>query len=198
MSLQIPQTFITDLESFTWDKDWRAKRIIKEKRTDGDYYFANIVRYYGVKEDTHDYDIAETYVETAWLGRVEKFVGKRTFDIDPDSPTRGQRIYSEAITETITEKDLKGKPTEREVLIKGKTIYEYMIKVTPENTKKMRSLMGAIALNQETQLLFVYGAQPPHSVEPDTFFGMTVSEYLQSVSELNLRKKIDKDTKDKK
>lgn len=196
MSLQVPQTFITDLESFTWGKDWRAKRIIKEKRSDGEYYFANIVRYYGEKENTHDYDIAETYAETAWLGRVEKFVGKRTFDMDHDSPTAGKRVYSEAITETITEKDLKGKPVEREVLIKGKVIYEYTLPVNPENTKKLQSLMGAISLNQETQLLFIYGAQPPHVVEPETFFDTTVSEYLQSISELNIRKK--KDSKNKK
>ena len=191
MSLAVPQTFITDLDSFTWGKDWRAKRIIKEKRTDGDYYFANIVRYYGEKEDTHDYDIAETYVETAWLGRVEKFVGGRKRELDEDSPNFGKRVYSEAITETVKEKDLKGRPIEREVLIKGKTIYEYTIKVTPENTKKMQQLMGAIALNQETQLLFVYGAQPPHVVEPETFWGMTVSQYLQSIQELNLKKKKD-------
>lgn len=191
MSLAVPQTFITDLDSFTWGKDWRAKRIIKEKRTDGDYYFANIVRFYGESEDTHDYDIAETYVETAWLGRVEKFVGGRKTDLDRDSKTFGKRIYSEAITETVTEKDLKGKPVEREVLVKGKTVYEYMIKVNPENTKKMQTLQGAIALNQETQFLFVYGAQPPHVVEPETFWTMPVSEYLQSIQELNLKKKQD-------
>lgn len=195
MSLAIPQTFITDLDSFTWGKDWRAKRIIKEKRTDGDYYFANIVRFYGEKEDTHDYDIAETYVETAWLGRVEKFVGSRKTDLDRDSKTFGKRIYSEAITETVTEKDLKGKPVEREVLIKGKTVYEYLIKVSPEATEKMKTLQGAIALNQETQFLFVYGAQPPHVVEPETFWSMPVSEYLQSIQELNLKKKQESKTK---
>lgn len=191
MSLSVPQRFITDLEGFTWNKDWRARRIIKEKRTDGEYYFANIVRYYGDNENTHDYDIADSYVETAWLGRTEKFVGSRIHDTDPDSKTFGKRVYSEAVTETITEKDLKGKPAEREVLIKGKVIYEYMIPVNPENTKKMKSLMGAIALNQETQLLFVYGSQPPHVLDPDTFFDMSVSEYLQKVSDFNLKKKKD-------
>ena len=143
MSLSIPQRFITDLENFTWGEDWRATRIIKEKRTDGEYYFANIVRYYGEKEDTHDYDIAESYLETAWLGRVEKFVGKRMHDTDPDSKSFGKRIYSEAITETITEKDQKGKPIEREVLLEGKVIYQYII---PENFR-FYNVWGTCTIN---------------------------------------------------
>jgi hypothetical protein len=184
MSLSVPQRFITDLENFSWGEDWRATRIIKEKRSDGEYYFARIVRYYGEKDDTHDYDIAESYLEQAWLGRVEKFVGKRIFDKDSDSTTFGKRIYSEAVTETITEKDLKGKPIEREVLVDGKVIYQYMIPVNAENTKKMKTLQGAIALNQETELLFVYGARPPHSLDPDTFWESTVGDFLKRISNL--------------
>lgn len=191
MSLQIPQRFITNLENFTWGKDWRATRIIKEKRVDGEYYFANIVRYYGEEENTHDYDIAETYEEMAWLGRVEKFVGKRIHDIDPDSKTFGKRIYSEAITETITEKDSKGRPIEREVLVDGKTVYEYTLKVSKETTEKVKTIAGAIALNQETQFLFIYGAQPPLVVDPDTFWDVTVSEYLQNINPIKVTKKSD-------
>lgn len=184
MSLSVPQRFITDLENFSWGEDWRAIRIMKEKRSDGEFYFARIVRYYGEKEDTHDYDISETYMESAWLGRNEKFVGKRVFDKDSDSRTFGKRIYSEAVTETITEKDLKGKPIEREVLVDGKVIYEYTIPVTAENTKKMKTLQGAIALNQETELLFVFGARPPHSLDPETFWTSTVVDFLKRVSNL--------------
>jgi len=192
MSLSIPQRFITDLENFSWGDDWRATRIIKEKRIDGDFYFANIVRYYGEKEDTHDYDIAETMSETAWLGRIEKFVGKRIHDTNPDSPTFGKRIYSEAITETITEKDGRGRPVEREVLVDGKVVYQYTIPVTKENTEKMKPLGGAIALNQETQFLFVYGAQPPHAVDPETFWTTSVNEYLQSINPIKKEKKVGK------
>jgi hypothetical protein len=191
MSLSVPQRFITNLDDFTWGKDWRARRIIREKRTDGEYFFANIVRYFGENENTHDYDIADSYVETAWLGRNEKFVGSRIHDTDPDSKTFGKRVYSEAVTETITETNLKGKPTEREVLVKGKVIYEYTLPVNPENIKKLKTLMGAVALNQETQMLFVYGSQPPAVVDPETFFEVTVGEYLQSLNDLNLRKKKD-------
>ena len=191
MSLSIPQRFITNLENFTWGKDWRATRIIKEKRVDGEYYFANIVRYYGEEEDTHGYDIAETYEEMAWLGRVEKFVGKRIHDIDPDSKTFGKRIYSEAITETITEKDSKGRPVEREVLVDGKTVYEYTLKVSKETTEKVKTIAGAIGLNQETQFLFIYGAQPPLVVDPTTFWDVTVSEYLQNINPIKITKKSD-------
>ena len=181
MSLSIQQKFITDLENFTWGKDWRAMRVIKEKRTDGEYYFTNIVRYYGEKEDTHDYDIGETFAEQVWLGRVEKFVGKRMHDTDPDSRTFGKRIYSPAVTEIITENNDKGKPTKREVLVQGKTIYEYTLPVNKENTEKMKTLAGAIALNQETQFLFVYGASPPLVVDPETFWKISVSDYLQNL-----------------
>jgi len=182
MSLSIPQRFISDIENFSWGVDWRATRIIRERRVGGDYYFANIIRYYGEKEDTHDYDVSESLQESAWLGRIEKFVGKRMHDIDPDSKTFGKRIYSEAITETITEKDGRGKPVEREVLIDGKVIYEYIIPATKENTEKMKGLAGAIALNQETQFLFIYGANAPIVVEPETFWTTTVSDYLKSLT----------------
>jgi len=181
MSLSIQDKFITDLDSFTWDKDWRATRIIKEKRTDGDYYFASIIRYYGEKAESSDYDIGDTYAEMAWLGRNEKFVGKRVHDTDHDSPTFGKRIYTPAVTETITEENSRGKPISREVLVEGKTIYEYTIKVNPENTKKMKTLAGAIALNQDTKFLFVYGAVPPTIVEPEIFWNTSVKDYLNSI-----------------
>lgn len=186
MSLSIKQNFVTNLENFTWGKGWRATRLIKEKRTDGEYYFGNVIRYYGEKEDTHDYDVGETYAEMAWIGRNEKFVGKRVHDTDPDSPTFGKRIYTEAITETITETNDKGKPIEREVLVEGKTIYEYTIRVNPENTKKIQELAGAIALNQETQFLFVYGAMPPLVVDPETFWKISVSDYLRKIQTIKV------------
>lgn len=181
MSLRIEQKFINDFEKFTWGKDWRATRIMKEKRSTGEYYFANIVRYYGENDDTHDYDISDSHMDRATLGRNEKFVGKRKTDLDRDSPTFGQRIYTPAITETITEKDRVGKPVKREIVIEGKPIYEYNLPVTPENTKKMKTLEGAIALNQDTQFLFIYGINPPYVVPPETFWKESVTDYLQSI-----------------
>ena len=58
--------------------------------------------------------------EYAILGRTERFVGDRVTDTDPDSPTLGKRVYTDAVTEKITEYDKKGKPVEREVLVKGR------------------------------------------------------------------------------
>lgn len=181
MSLSIQENFVKDLENFTWEKDWRAMRIIKEARTNGDFYFAHIVRFYGEKNDGTDYDVGDTVAETAWLGRNEKFVGKRVFDTDHDSPTFGKRIYSPAVTETVTEPDAKGKPVTREVLVEGKTIYEYTIPVTKENTEKMKKMAGAVALNQETQFLFIQGASPPIIVDAQTFWSQSVSEHLNSL-----------------
>ena len=191
--MKIHQRYITDIDNFTWGEDWRATRIIKEKRTNGEYYFANIIRYYGEKEDTHDYDISESLADSAWLGRNEKFVGKRTHDRDPESKTFGKRIYSEAITEMVTEPNSRGKPVEREILIEGKTIYEYTLPVNEENTKKLKTLQGAIALSQETQLLFMYGIKPPHAVTPEIFWTTSVSDYLQSIEPI--RREIKKNVK---
>lgn len=187
MSLSIYQQYITDLDDFTWGKGWRATTIIKERRVNADYYFANITRYYGNKDETDDYDLAETMEDTAWLGRNEKFVGKRGWDEDHDSPTHGKRIYNKAITEVITEKDSKGKPRKREVLIEGKVVYEYTIPVNEKNTAKMKELAGATGLNQQTQFLFVYGASPPHTVNPKTFWSTSVSDYLESIDPLNAK-----------
>lgn len=181
MSLSIQENFVKDLENFTWEKDWRAMRIIKEARSNGDYYFAHIVRYYGEKDGDTDYDIGDTTKEMAWLGRNEKFVGKRIFDTDHESPTFGKRIYSPAVTETVTEPDAKGKPVTREVLVEGKTIYEYTIPVNKENTEKMKKLAGAIALNQDTQFLFVQGASPPLVVDAETFWTTSVSDFLNNL-----------------
>lgn len=194
MSMSIPQRFITNLETFTWAKDWRALRIIKEKRTNGEYYFASIVRYYGETEDTHDYDIGNTIADIAILGRVQKFVGKRITDVDPDSPTFGKRIYTKAITEMITDEDSKGKLREREVIVEGKTIYDYTLPVNAENTKKMKELQGQIAMNQETKFLYVYGAVPPYSVPPETFWNISVKDYLQSLEPEANKVKIGKKT----
>ncbi len=180
-TLSIKQNFVTDIDTFTWGKDWRATRIMKEKRTDADYYYASITRFYGEKAQTHDYDLGETVAEMAWLGRNEKFVGKREWRTDPDDQTRRKRIWTEPVTEIIEEQDETGKLTTREVLVEGKTIYEYTLKVTPENTKLMQQLEGAVALNQQTLFLFVYGAVPPHMVEPETFWKMSVGDYLQSI-----------------
>ena len=54
MSLQTQENFIKDLESFTWEKDWRATRIIKEKRTTGEFYFAQWLRDCGELENAKD------------------------------------------------------------------------------------------------------------------------------------------------
>jgi len=145
VSLVIPVNYITDLKEFTWEKDWRATRIIKEKRVSGDYYFAHLIRYYGEKENTDDYDIGETIAETAWLGRIEKFVGKRTWRTDPNDQTRRKRMYNEPVTEDIDVEDSEGKISKRKVLRKGKTIYEYTLPVTKDNTEKLKKLAGSTA-----------------------------------------------------
>ena len=40
-------------------------------------------------------------------------------------------------------------------------------------------MVGAIAMNQETKFLLVYGANPPYSIPPEIFWKTTVADYLQ-------------------
>ena len=59
MSLVIHPTYIEDLKKFEWDQKWRAVSICKEKRTKGEFYFAQVVRFYGVDEVRGDFDVSE-------------------------------------------------------------------------------------------------------------------------------------------
>lgn len=189
MSLRIAENYVTNLDTFTWGNDWRATKLIKEIRANGkEFYFGQVVRYFGEPEDTQDYDIGDKYEETAWLGRVEKFVGtKKIIDDDQNSPTYGQRTNSKPIVETLEDKDDKGRITKRELLIEGKAVYEYNIPVTEENTEKIKTLVGSIGLSQETGFYFLQGFNAPLFVTPKEFFEITASEYIAKLNEAHLR-----------
>ena len=74
------------------------------------------------------------------------------------------------------------------VLVEGKTIYQYSLPVNAENIKKLKTLVGAVELNRETQFLFVYGINTPYSVTADTFWSVSVGEYFDQAQELIIKK----------
>lgn len=179
-SLRIKQKFVTDFKEFEWDK-YKAVVLSKEKRNDGDYYFGLIVRHYGEIEDgVKSYDIGDRSEDFMWIGRVEKFIGSRVPDIDPDSPTFGQRIYKEPIIEEIERTDSKGKKIKEKIVIEGRAVYEYPLKVNEKNTTNIKKLVGLLDINKPTSFQIIYGTGNPIAVDEETFFSKTTDEIYQS------------------
>ncbi len=178
VQLKIRERYIKDMKSFTWGKDWRAVNLIKERRVSGDVYFGLVVRYYGTTEGTDDYDIGDRSKDYLWLGRHEKFVGKRITDMNPDSPTRTQRIWEEPKTEKEIIINEDGFEEEIEELVKGRVIFEYDLPDTPENVKLLKGLVGQVDLDKMTTFAFIEGNTPPTSVDESTFFNTSVKKFL--------------------
>ena len=179
-SLRIKEKFVEDLKTFDWDK-YKAVVLSKEKRNDGDYYFALIVRHYGTIDDgAKSFDIGDRSEDFMWLGRVEKWIGKRVPDIDPDSVTFGQRIYQEPIIEEIERTNSKGKKTMEKIVVEGRAIYEYTLKVNEKNTTNIKKLVGLLDINKPTSFQIIYGTGNPISVNEETFFSKTTDEIYQS------------------
>jgi len=179
-SLRIKQKFVTDFKDFEWDK-YKAVVLSKEKRNDGDYYFALIVRHYGVIDDgAKSFDIGDREQDFIWLGRTEKFVGSRVPDTDPDSPTFGQRVYKEPIIEEIERTNSKGKMVKEKIVVEGRAIYEYPLKVNEKNTTNIKKLVGLLDINKYTSFQIIYGTGNPITVDEDTFFSKTTDEIYKS------------------
>lgn len=179
-SLRIKEKFVTDFKKFDWEQ-YKAVVLSKEKRNDGDYYFALIVRHYGtIQDESKSFDIGDRSQDFMWLGRVEKWIGKRVADTDPDSPTFGQRIYQEPIIEEIERPNAKGKMVKEKIVVEGRAIYEYPLKVNEKNTTNIKKLVGLIDINKPTSFQIIYGTGNPIAVDEDTFFSHTTDEIYQS------------------
>lgn len=155
------------------EKKWKAISITKEKRAEGEFYFAYIIRYYGHDETQGDYDVGEQIDEFAWLGRSHTAVGKRVFSKNPETP--GKRVYEEPEWEEVENQVTKEK---RKVLVKGRKIWNYTIAANAENTENMKKLIGQIGLNQITTFQVIQGNTTPISVNESVFFDKTVEEIL--------------------
>ena len=177
---KIREKYIKDLKDFTWGKDWRAVRLTKEHRTSGDVYFGLIVRYYGTTDGTDDYDTGDRSKDFVWLGRHEKFVGKRVTDMNPDSATRMQRIWKKPETEKSVIVNEEGFEEEIEELVKGRVVFEYDIPDTPANVKLLKTLVGQVDMDNLTTFSFIQGNTPPISVDEESFFNTSVKNFLSA------------------
>lgn len=171
--MRIKTKYITDMQHFEPEK-WLATIITKEKRNKTDHYFANVVRNYGTAEDTDDYDIGTSNEEFAWIGRHDIAVGKRVFSKDPEKP--GTREFEEPVWDIEIDPDTQ---EETKTLRKGKLVWKYTLPVTDENTKLMKSLIGTIGINRQTNFYIIKGSTNPIAVDEKTFFANTVDEIMQ-------------------
>lgn len=176
MSFAIQQKYIEDMNNFEW-ASWRAISITKEQRKDKDYYFAQIVKYYGNDIGSFDYDVGTTSSEFAYIGRKEEYVGSRGPDKDPESKTFGKRITFPAETREDTYLD-HGVEKVRTVLVKGKKIYMFTLPVNDENTENIKKLIGPISATKQTTFKMLAGTQNPINVTQKIFFESTVDEIM--------------------
>lgn len=173
MEMRIKTKYITDMENFEPEK-WLAISITKEKRNKEDYYFAHIVRNYGITEDTDDYDIGTTNEEFGWIGRHDIAVGKRVFSKDPEKP--GVREFEDPVWDTEVNPDTQ---EETKTLRKGKLVWKYTLPVNEKNTKLMKSIIGTVGINQQTKFYMIKGSTNPIVIEEKTFFAKNVDEVME-------------------
>lgn len=193
--LKIEEKEISNFKNFRWGEEWRAITISKEQRMDKDYYFTQIVKFYGKQDNTFEYDVGRSSDEFAWIGRKERFVGRMGPDKDPDSKTFGQRIEFPPETENIEIIDSKGKTKKKTVLKKGRIVYDFTLPVNDANTKNIKTLIGPISVNKQTVFQVVAGNEPPVSVTQEVFFDNTVGEIMTSHLKLQSLVKIKNDKK---
>lgn len=178
--MQIAENIVEDLKVFQWEK-WRAITINKEKRKDGDFYFATLVRNYSEPDSNFDYDLGTSRSEYCKIGRIIEFVGKRILDVKDGSPTFGKRINLPAKTEEIEYLDRGEKKTKivlksEKGILQGRRIWGYNIPANSENTKKMQGLVGSLSMTKSTNFSVIRGNQNPISVGEKLFFSKTVDE----------------------
>lgn len=176
--LKIEEKYITNIKDFEWGDKWRALTISKEQRMEKDYYFAQVVKFYGAENNTFEYDIGKSSEEFAWIGRIEKIVGETRPDTDPESKTFGQRVSFPPEMEVHETIDSHGKTVKKPFLKKGKTIYDFTLPVNEKNTEKIKTLIGPLTVSKQTTFQIIAGNEPPVSITRDVFFGSTVQEVM--------------------
>lgn len=162
-------------DDFDWGKSWRAVRIWKELRADGEFFYAFIVRKY---DET---DIGEMKDEELWIGRRIEYRGKRKFDVNPRSKTFSKRIDEkpQEVTEEVYNEDT-GKYEEQTYTVNAKKIYVYDHKADDkELIAKYQSLCGSLPGGTSTQLIMLYGSRPVNIEVPKDFWSHTVKEFKE-------------------
>ena len=160
-------------KDFDWGKSWRAVRIWKELRADGEFLYAFVVKKYT------ETDIGELKEEELWIGRRVEYRGKRKFDVDPKSKTFSKRIDEapQQVTEEVYN-DATGRYEEQTYTVNAKKIYIYEHNVKDKTLiPKYQSLCGSLPGGSATQLIMLYGSRPVTIEQPDDFWKHSVLEF---------------------
>ncbi len=162
-------------KDFDWGKSWRAVRIWKELRADGEFLYAFIVKKYS------ETDLGELKDEELWIGRNVEYRGKRKFDVDPKSATFSKRIDEkpQVVTEEVYN-DSTGKYEDQTYTVNAKKIYVYNHKASNvELVRHYQSLCGSLPGGTATQLIMLYGSRPVTIDNPNDFWKHTVKEFKE-------------------
>ena len=184
--LQIKPNFLPEesLKGFKWE-EWRAERIIRELRGDGEYLFASCRKNYGVIENTHELDLGNKKEDYLWIGRIEDRVGERGPDVNPKSPTFGTRVYREPEKQLSEEWNEATQKWEEIETKKGRLVHKYICEATPENLQKFKSMVGKLDNGRVTNTSFIFGSAKVDMPDPDVFFkeGKVVAKFEKSYYE---------------
>jgi len=172
LPLQIEENIQPLPKDFDWGKGWRALRIWRELKDDGEFFYAFLVRRYG------DNDYGNKREDELWIGREIVYSKGKKFQTDPKKPKFGERVPDQAdeVLEEIWNPD-KGRYESVTTQVGQKT-YKYLHKAGDKDiAKKYETLIGTI-FNTTTRLYFVYnhGARIVLMENKNDFFEHTVAD----------------------
>jgi|SRR6185437_1962349 len=173
MPLQIEEAISPLPEDFKWGEQWRALRLWKELRDDGEFFYAFVVRMYGPN------DYGNKKEDELYIGREIKYIKGKKFQLDHKKPKFGERVDEEAdeIVESIFDYE-KGKYVEVRTPVNARKTYLYLHKADDkEMAKKYASLIGTTSVGI-TKMYFVYnyGSRIVEIPNKKDFFEHTVQE----------------------
>ena len=171
--MEITENILEEIPAdFGWGKKWKAMRIWKELRDDGEYIYAFIIRHYGPN------DFGNKKEDERWIGRKIKWIRGKKWQNDPTLPHYGERVEDEAETIVEEEWDEKKKTYVKvETPVNAKKTYEYIHKADDkEMIKNYQSLVGRTTMGT-TQFHFVFGDQV-RKVKPKDFWAQTVEDFV--------------------
>jgi hypothetical protein len=173
-------------------KKWRAVRMWKELRDNGEFFFALLVRYYGPN------DYGNKRKDFVHIGReIVWSYGKET-DTDPDSPTFGKRveIQPQLVTERIFNEKTK-EWDEVKVPVNATKSYKYEHKTSDKKITEMyKGLCGTVPRSGYTTFTFISGqGSNLRRVETEEeFFEKSVKQIIEEDKKLLLETKTSTET----
>lgn len=178
-----------DVDDFKWN-EWRAVRIWRESRTDGDYLFAFALRNYGVIEETHALDLGNKKEDEITIGRSPKIVGERGWEQDPKKKGFGSRVYKEPETEVEEVFNEDTGKWEQQSYQHGKTIWEYYCKATPKMIANFEKMVGPLESGRTTQFIFSFGSRFEDIPDAKEFFahGDVVAKWEERANRIEQEK----------